>query len=462
MSSIDLMLSIALCIIAFVVTYSLSRRSLSSGLMSVLVTGYLYGIIRANLPSTPSHFMFDCAVLGLYIPQFTKRQSAAQDHRERDLRLWIFILIAWPLVLFCLPRQDLAIELVGLRGAIFFLPLLLIGSRLTKNDIYRITICLAVLNIVAFSVAAAEYFVGLESFFPHNDVTELIYRSNDAVRFGDKSVLSAYRIPSTFANAHAYGGAMAFTLIFLIGAWTQKRRTGWRNKLVVVSIFATLMGVFIASARTPFIIVLITIVVFLLNARIDVLSWALFFVLLLSVGWVVSGEKRLQRFTTLQDSDEITERVAGSLNGTTWEIILDNPIGNGLGGGGTSIPYFLKGRLSPPKVIGESEISRIVIEEGWIGLALWLLFCFWIFSRRAILPTDKWLLCRRLLWFSCVAIFLTGFIGVGLLTSIPGTTLVLLGLGWVATKQDLKVPASSKPRQRYSLRAIGEGATAVE
>ena len=42
---------------------------------------------------------------------------------------------------------------------------------------------------------------------------------------------------------------------------------------------------------------------------------------------------------------------------------------------------------------------------------------------------------RHLVLVMCAAFFATGMIGKGLLTSIPGTAFLLLGLGWVVVRQ---------------------------
>src|SRR5207245_2275861 len=66
------------------------------------------------------------------------------------------------------------------------------------------------------------------------------------------------------------------------------------------------------------------------------------------VAWVVSSDERLQRFTTLWETEEVVERIAGSVNMTFVEIAQQFPFGNGLGGGGTSIPHFLQPQINYP------------------------------------------------------------------------------------------------------------------
>ena len=56
------MLSIGLCAAAFLCAYLAGKRSLVNGLIVVMAVGYFYGILRANLSETGSHFVFDAAV----------------------------------------------------------------------------------------------------------------------------------------------------------------------------------------------------------------------------------------------------------------------------------------------------------------------------------------------------------------------------------------------------------------
>jgi len=63
--------------------------------------------------------------------------------------------------------------------------------------------------------AGIEFFVGVEPFFPRNEVTYLIYKSKDIAGH------TAYRIPSFFNNSHSYAGAVMVTLPLLLGLWSR-------------------------------------------------------------------------------------------------------------------------------------------------------------------------------------------------------------------------------------------------
>jgi hypothetical protein len=121
-----------------------------------------------------------------------------------------------------MPSQPFLISMVGLRGSILFIPMMLAGSRLRGNDLREITYGFAALNLVALAFGGAEYFLGLQRFFPVNAATMLIYGSSDVAG-------GFYRIPSLFANAHLYGGTMAATVPYLVAGWeyAETRKSRW-------------------------------------------------------------------------------------------------------------------------------------------------------------------------------------------------------------------------------------------
>jgi hypothetical protein len=428
--------SLYLCLLSFALCYWAGRRSLVSGLVAVLGVGYAYGITRANIPETFSHFIFDAGVIGLYAAQLFRRLSPLEEFKVGPLRMWLEFLIAWPVLLFLVPIQDLLIQVVGLRGNIFLLPFIFLGARMNGEDRYRLALWIAGFDLLVFVFAVAEYLLGLERFFPHNHVTELIYLSKDVVGH------TSYRIPASFANAHAYGGTMVMGLPLLLGALVQKSKTSLQFQLLILGVGAALLGIMMSAARTHFLVaaVLVIVATFSLRSRFGyALGWL---ILLCGVGWLVSGEQRLQRFKELGSAETVQERVSWSVNMNFVEIAAQYPFGNGLGGGGTSIPYFLQDRIQNP--IGmENEYARIMLEQGLTGLLIWVVFILWIFTRRNQDPGDSWYLGRRLAFVSCSVFFISALIGTGLLTSIPQSGLFLLLVGWVGSRQPMAEAASA-------------------
>ena len=120
------MIALALCVLAFFATFFAGRRSLGVGMIALFTVGYFYGILRANLITTYSHFLFDAGLIGLYLSQNWFTFPPPEARRLEFLRIATALLIGWPLLLVLMPFQPLLISLVGLRGNILFIPLLLL------------------------------------------------------------------------------------------------------------------------------------------------------------------------------------------------------------------------------------------------------------------------------------------------------------------------------------------------
>ncbi len=424
------MIGLLLCIVGFVTAYWLGRRSLGLGILVVIAFGYAYGILRANLSPPFSHFIFDAALLGLYAAQFLPGRVKPPISQHSSLNMWMYILMGWPLLMLLMPFQPLLVSLVGLRGNMFFLPAVFLGARLTKEDLRQLAFGFAGLNLVALAFAVAEYFRGIEPFFPLGPMTMTMYNSMDSG--------GANRIPSIFQNAHTYAGVMVFTVPIVFGAWALTSGSGWRKILLLAGLAAAFVGVLMAATRLGIVEAGLLVVIASVTGSLGPLKRAVWALAIVAVIWSAMHNERWQRYKQL-DSDTVQERVAGSVNRTFWEVLVEYPMGNGLGGGGTSIPYFLASQVNRPIEV-ESEYCRILLEQGLVGLLLWLGFVVWYSTNRVTFAKDEWLTGRRMAWYSCVLAFVVGTIGIGMLSSIPNTFMFLLCVGWTAVKP-LREPA---------------------
>lgn len=439
------------CAAAFLACLLAGNRSLKHGLLTLVGIGYGYGILRANFPDVWTYLMFDAGVVGLYTSQLWRPLSLEQRRNVQDLRLWMIALMAWPTLLFIVfPSNTPLVELVGLRANIFLLPFLLFGARLSWDDLADIALVLGVFNLAVVAVGVVEFFVGIEPFYPVNEVTEIIYKSKDLVG------RTAYRIPATFSSAHAFAGTLVMTLPLLVGAWSQPHRQRWHGTLLAASIGVSLMGIFMAAARTHMITAAILVIVVTFSGKLGGRQWLRWAVAIGVVGYLIAGDERLQRFTTLQDTAFLAERWGGSVNEGFFGLLGEYPLGNGLAGGGTSVPYFLReGWKAGPLM--ENEYARIVLEQGLPGLVLWVLFIAWVLARWPGRMRDSWQLGRRLAWLTFAAAFFSGLLGMGMFTSVPQTVVMLMTMGWfvVAPKRAPLPIAARVPRPRL-------GATAEE
>jgi hypothetical protein len=431
-------IALGFCIAALVTSFWGGRKSLARGLVIVLFWGYFYGIIRANFLSTATYFIFDCSLTGFYLAR-AKDLFGHASRRTGRIKIWVILLIGWPCILCFVPFQDILVSLVGLRGNIFFLPLLLVGAHLTSKDLENTAKGLAVLNLVSLGFAVTEYLVGVTKFYPQNAATRIIYASNDVAGY------TYHRIPAIFVTAHVYGGAMVLSLPLLFGFWARAQDSAKAKLLALLGMVAAFFGILLSATRLNFVLGAAVALVMLVGGAIPMKKKVLIFAALAGIGFLAASNERMNRFKSLGDSHGVVSRVSGSVNRSFWEIIDEYPMGNGLGGGGTSVPAFLMDRIHRPVMI-ENEYGRIALEEGLVGLALWLSFLLWFLVSSAAFVKTVWQSGRRVAWVCCLAYFLTGPIGIGLFTSVPGSLVLFLLMGWVSVKPPVEqMRAASMP-----------------
>ena len=446
------MIGLALCALSFAACYNLARSSLAKGIGVMLLVGYLYGIARANVDSAFIHFWFDFALLGVYAAQLWRGNNRGDPVRNSQLLQWVFLLMLWPAILALMPLEPVPIALVGLRSNIFFLPLILLGARMTEADLQEIGSWLVWLNLIALAFGLAEYFLGIKAFFPENAKTFTIYASSDV---GEERF---HRIPSCFSVAHAYGGTMVMSIPFLFGAWVQPRLRRVKKFLYMAGLLAALFGVMLSATRINFIAMVIAMLVANTTVRIRPTQRIAFILLLVVVGVVVADNSRLQRFTTLKQTDYVKSRVQESMNEGFWDLLRKYPMGNGLAGGGTSIPYFLQ-HLAKNNTPMENECARILMEQGLIGLILMICFVGWLVTRGSpVAPpmqqqSAEWNGGRRVAAACSFSLLATGMIGIGLFVSIPQSVLLFLCIGWVAAGAPWVVFSAQEARVTLPRRA---------
>jgi hypothetical protein len=417
--------------LAFFAAFLGARRSVGAGMVAVLTAGYFYGFLRARFFDGFSHFIFDAAVLGLYLGHFARTGTLRPPHAP-DLYQWVTALLAWPVVIFglgVLYPQHVLIQLVGLRAAVWFLPFLLLGSWARLADLTPVARAVAVLNLVALLVAVGEYFLGLEAFLPRNAVTELMYKSKDVAGFKE------HRIPATFVSAGAYGGVMAAGVPFLVGCWLAARDHYLEKLLLVAALLAAAVGTFLCGSRTPVLFLMVLGLATVYKLRTKLSNLVPVGLVAVAVWFVVSGSERLQRFSTLQDTEMVMDRFSGSTNVGVVELLLTYPMGAGLGSAfGTSIPSFLQ-HLSTLEGIGaENEYARIGIEQSLVGAVLWLAFLAWMVTRRRVRLPGGWEVAEHLMLVYVILCWVGAAIGCGTLTSIPGTCMLLFQMGLLGKK----------------------------
>jgi hypothetical protein len=156
--------------------------------------------------------------------------------------------------------------------------------------------------------------------------------------------------------------------------------------------------------------------------------------------------ERFQRAKELLDTEQVERRVRLSANESFLELLLRYPAGAGLGSAyGTSIPYFLADRA--PQAIGlENEFSRLLVDQGWLGVGLWLGFLLWLLGRPPPLRLEaSFGLAVVFMHALALVSWATAFIGTGLLSSVPGSVLMLAQMGVLARVREVQTAWRNRP-----------------
>jgi hypothetical protein len=425
----------AYCFLGFLLAFVGARRSFGRGLFWVFASGYVYGLLRAHFVDGLTHFGFDAAIIGTYFGRFSVTSGSELDTRDKPAVAWATLLIAWPAFVMAYSQafdsQPLIIQLVGLRPMLVFMPMLIVGARLTREDFDYLAPRVAALNIAVFGVAAFEFVFGVERVIPHNMMTEIVYQSSDVFAEG-----AAYkRIPATFIHAHVYGFMMLTSIPFVAHGLESARR----EKLICAGgIGAAILGIFMCGARMPVVFVGLSTVYVLMSLRVRTSTWFAF----LGAGGLglaaALSNERLQRFQTLADTDMVELRIRSSVNLDFFDLLAQYPLGNGLARGwGTAIPYFMQAQALP-QVGTENEFGRIVIDTGIPGLIIWLAFFVWTMFQKD--HSDSSPIMKMFAWPLTTLVIVGATLGVGLFTAIPVSPILMLLIGVRTTPAPVTAP----------------------
>ena len=100
----------------------------------------------------------------------------------------------------------------------------------------------------------------------------------------------------------------------------------------------------------------------------------------------------------------------------------------------------------PNQVTIENEYARILLEQGLLGLIIWLCFIVWLLVAAWPGRVRQQYLGRLLLWCAVAFSFAGAPLGTGLLTAIPMTAILMLAGGWLIGRRREEELADVEPQ----------------
>jgi hypothetical protein len=329
--------------------------------------GFIHGWLKIQFPSPATTFLFDallCVALGLVYLQQTRRERFIPAG-PIGTALKAFYGLCFVYLLLPLPgRPSLLISVAAIRGWCFATLMFSLGYRLTKH-ITQVKGYFYVLILLGLLTAV----YGLRQ-TPQEVEKEAEANANFAERYEYSYFATAkgreLRIFSTFVSSGAFGGTMAYVIIFaivLVSDPAANKRDRWLITAAVVPIAIALVR---SGARSALVSLGCGFAVIAWHRR-NFQSFVLIpacILLALKVGNEAAGGSLLQRYGTLLDFKAIYYRQLIPTE-IGWYYMRDHLLGSGLGKSGYSVPAFF-GYSSD--ITSDGDLGRLMIELGIPGL----------------------------------------------------------------------------------------------
>jgi hypothetical protein len=206
---------------------------------------------------------------------------------------------------------------------------------------------------------------------------------------------------------------------------------------------------FMAGARLPIAMLFIELGLLVVSLKLSLKTQVSMAVIALIVAYVVMSDERMQRFTSIFDSEKVINRINMSAGASTIDVLEEHPVGEGLGSAfGTSIPYFLIEYNDFKHVSCENEYVRIWIEQTPLALFTWIAFILRVTIPRPKPVSPDWQLGTRIARAYVACSWATVAIGTGMLQSIPSCGLILFIMGLLCARTPVRAPMRTGPAPR--------------
>jgi hypothetical protein len=324
-------------------------------------------------PNQLVHVLKDILIAYAYVLVIARGLVREALRRLGSLLLPIAIYAAiYVLHLFNPEQSDFLVGLVGLRVAIFYVPLVLVAlvSFDDEEQVWRFVRYCLFLTVPVCGYGIYQYFGGethIASLGPG------YVKRGVAILQGGGTTGYSFRTLSTFTYSSSFS---VFVLLMMPFAWVAivaMRSRLWR--MMVVGVVLLLYAAQISSGGRQALIftVLAMLATEVYNKRAFLPRFAapVVIVLGLAVGFFVMGQEKLGRYETILDLEQVKWRYETYFVANNLDAIAASPWGNGSGTASTAARHVGSVRFQRT----ETAVSKLAYEVGIPGLLayLWVL-----------------------------------------------------------------------------------------
>lgn len=351
---------------------SLFAHNYSGNLLLVItiVIGFFHGWLKLRFRSGITTFAFDIPLvmaLAVTLAQIPKMESWFPQGR---VGTWLKFFTGTALIYLLLPLgMPFLIGLASFRAWCFIPLTFLLGYHLVRS-VRQVEVYFWL--IILLGAITALY--GMRQ-SPEEIRLKMAEDAEFAARFfntfyGNSKGESRLRVFSTFVSAAAFGGTMAYAIMFAVSRFSVAGNS-WKERLLLLSLAVPMAyGVVLSGSRTSM-VMMATGLIFTAWYRRNVLQYIFAPALAAAAfkfGENSTGGDSLDRFGTLLDPQQFIGRLYIVIS-PTIESLTDHPLGGGLGRSGHGLPASLASKLQGVELrMVDGDMGRLAVDMGLVGI----------------------------------------------------------------------------------------------
>lgn len=346
-----------------------------NGTVALAITvGFFHGWLKVKFNSPVVTFLFD-ALMGIALALVFLQQKKRESFIPKGpvgAALKVFYGLCFVYLL--LPMgPPMIISLASMRGWCFATLMFSLGYQLTKshNQVKGYFYVLLLLGLITAVYGLRQDPASVEQQMEENEVFAQRYQYTYYVTSKGRQL----RIFSTFVSSGAFGGTLAYVVVFALALISDTKIKNKERLMLLAVTFPMAYAMIQTGARSALISVGVGLMVIVYYRRnlmnIIVIPAGLALALMLAA--VQTSGSAMERFESLLNFDEVYNRIAIPTS-IGWQYMSDgNWLGGGMGRSGHSVPLFLADRyhsVFKEYVTADGDLGRLMIEFGLLGLVI--------------------------------------------------------------------------------------------